>query len=233
MIVVVVFLKEGRVQIWSSLASFTHQGAIQLAPSWSEILPNQPDVHQCGERLASRILLVVGKQSLAASHRNRHKRLRLPLLSAFKQKNIPLTLKPPTACHSSSAKMDPGFDPTDVDLTTADPAQVICALAASQNHYNGGLGARVSAIFIIGIVSTVATFFPVLAARVRWMRINIYVYLFARYFGAGVIVATAFIQYVFILLFLSFPLPLPSQTSLTYLLVSSIHPTQKLVLKHV
>jgi zinc transporter 1/2/3 len=92
--------------------------------------------------------------------------------------------------------MDAAFDPTNVDLTTADPAQVICALAASQNEYNGSLGARISAIFVIGAVSSAATFFPVLAARVRWLRINIYVYLFARYFGAGVIVATAFIQYV-------------------------------------
>ncbi|KAE8450313.1 hypothetical protein EG329_006741 [Mollisiaceae sp. DMI_Dod_QoI] len=90
--------------------------------------------------------------------------------------------------------MSTDFDPTSVDLTTADPTQVICALAASQNEYNGNLGARISAIFVIGFVSSAATFFPVLATRVRWLRINIYVYLFARYFGAGVIVATAFIH---------------------------------------
>lgn len=90
------------------------------------------------------------------------------------------------------------FDPHNVDLTTADPKAVICALAASENEYNASLGARVSAIFVILIVSSAATFFPVLAARVRWLRVNIYVYLFARYFGAGVIVATAFIQYAFL-----------------------------------
>jgi len=44
------------------------------------------------------------------------------------------------------------------------------------------------------IASSAATFFPVLAARVRWLRVPIYVYLFARYFGSGVIIATGFIQ---------------------------------------
>lgn len=53
---------------------------------------------------------------------------------------------------------------------------------------------RISALFVILIVSSAATFFPVVAAKVTWVKINIYVYLFARYFGAGVIIATAFIQ---------------------------------------
>lgn len=106
------------------------------------------------------------------------------------------------------------FNPNAVNLSdTSNPnlmRDVICALNASSNEYNGqlgqqhqsklgshlltGTGARVSAIFVILVVSSAATFFPVLAARVRWMRIPIHVYLFARYFGAGVIVATAFVQ---------------------------------------
>ncbi|KAI4854074.1 ZIP zinc/iron transport family [Aureobasidium sp. EXF-8845] len=88
----------------------------------------------------------------------------------------------------------PNFDPNNVDLATADPAQVICALNASSNDYNGHLGARISALFVILIVSTAVTFFPVLAKRVRWLKIPLVVYLFARYFGAGVIIATAFIH---------------------------------------
>ena len=59
---------------------------------------------------------------------------------------------------------------------------------------SGQLGARISALFVIGIVSTIVTFFPVVARRVKSLRIPVYVYLFARYFGAGVIVATAFIH---------------------------------------
>ena len=95
----------------------------------------------------------------------------------------------------STADLTAGnFDPTNVNLTSADPRDVICALAASENEYNGQLGARISALFVIMIVSTCATFFPVIAKRIPRLRIPVYVYLFARYFGAGVIVATAFIH---------------------------------------
>lgn len=88
------------------------------------------------------------------------------------------------------------FDPTSVDLTSADPTMVICFLGATQNEYNGKLGARISALFVILVLSILATFFPVAAVRVPKLKIPVYIYLFARYFGAGVIIATAFIQYV-------------------------------------
>lgn len=90
--------------------------------------------------------------------------------------------------------MSTAFNPLNVDLSTADPKDIICYLQASANDYDGRLGARVSALFVILALSSAATFFPVVAARVKWVRINIYVYLFARYFGAGVILATAFIH---------------------------------------
>ncbi|MCJ1360227.1 MAG: high-affinity Zn(2+) transporter zrt1 [Icmadophila ericetorum] len=86
------------------------------------------------------------------------------------------------------------FDPANVNLNTADPAQVVCYIESDGNDYDGRLGARVSALFVILIVSTATTFFPVVARRVRWLKIPLYVYLFARYFGAGVIVATSFIH---------------------------------------
>ncbi|KAL9070114.1 MAG: hypothetical protein Q9161_005065 [Pseudevernia consocians] len=86
------------------------------------------------------------------------------------------------------------FNSSNVDLSTADPRDVVCAIAASANEYNGQLGARISALFVIMAVSTCATFFPVIAKRVPKVHIPLYVYLFARYFGAGVIVATAFIH---------------------------------------
>ncbi|KAG4429760.1 hypothetical protein IFR05_014751 [Cadophora sp. M221] len=90
--------------------------------------------------------------------------------------------------------MSDAFDPTSVNLDEADPTQVICYLQRGENDYDGRMGARISALFVILVVSSAATFFPVLAARVKSLRINIYVYLFARYFGAGVIIATAFIH---------------------------------------
>jgi solute carrier family 39 (zinc transporter), member 1/2/3 len=96
----------------------------------------------------------------------------------------------------TDASSNSTFDPQNVDLDTADPTAITCYLTLGQNEYNWALGARISALFVILIVSTAATFFPVLAARMPKLRIPIYVYLFARYFGAGVIIATAFIQYV-------------------------------------
>ncbi|KAL7792424.1 Zinc/iron permease [Trichoderma ceciliae] len=89
---------------------------------------------------------------------------------------------------------DSDFNPQSVDLNTADPRDVICFLNAGGNEYNGRLGARISALFVILLASTATTLFPVLATRVRRLRIPLYVYLFARYFGAGVIIATAFIH---------------------------------------
>ena len=95
---------------------------------------------------------------------------------------------------SSSDFGTTNFNSSNVNLSTADPRDVICALAASANEYNGQLGARISALFVIMAVSTCATFFPVMAKRVPRLHIPLYVYLFARYFGAGVIIATAFIH---------------------------------------
>lgn len=97
---------------------------------------------------------------------------------------------------STSAGLDAsgtGFNAQNVNLDTADPTTIVCYLQASSNDYNGQLGARVSALFVILVVSSAVTFFPVLATRTK-VRIPLYIYLFARYFGAGVIVATAFIQ---------------------------------------
>lgn len=86
------------------------------------------------------------------------------------------------------------FDPTNVNLDDADPTDIICYLNAGGNDYDGRLGARISALFVIFVVSTVATLFPVAAKRIRRFRVPLYVYLFARYFGSGVIIATAFIH---------------------------------------
>ena len=73
-------------------------------------------------------------------------------------------------------------------------AEVVCYIEGGSNDYSGGLGVRISALFVILIVSSAVTFFPVLATKIKRLHIPLYVYLFARYFGAGVIIATAFIQ---------------------------------------
>lgn len=90
--------------------------------------------------------------------------------------------------------MASSFDPENVNLTIADPAEVVCFLSLSGNDYDGRLGVRISALFVIMIVSTAMTFFPVVARRIQRIKVPLFVYLFARYFGAGVIIATAFIH---------------------------------------
>ncbi|KAJ5667562.1 hypothetical protein N7507_003426 [Penicillium longicatenatum] len=86
------------------------------------------------------------------------------------------------------------FDPTSVNLNTASEEDVLCYLAISGNDYNGHLGARISSIFVILFVSSAFTVFPVVSKRMPGWKIPFSVYIFARYFGTGVIVATAFIH---------------------------------------
>ncbi|CAG8127818.1 unnamed protein product [Penicillium salamii] len=86
------------------------------------------------------------------------------------------------------------FDPTNVNLSTASKEDVLCYFAISENDYNGHLGARISSIFVILFVSSAFTVFPVLSKRMPTWKIPQSVYLFARYFGTGVIIATAFVH---------------------------------------
>ncbi|KAK3673314.1 hypothetical protein LTR78_006859 [Recurvomyces mirabilis] len=59
---------------------------------------------------------------------------------------------------STSAGQDASaFNPLNADLSTANPAAVVCYLEASQNEYSGQLGARVSALFVILAVSSAVT----------------------------------------------------------------------------
>lgn len=92
------------------------------------------------------------------------------------------------------------WDPTQVPLVCNDTipdSWKICILEGvfqGQNEYNGSLGARISSIFVIFFVSTFLTLFPILARQFPKLKIPLYGYLFARYFGTGVIVATAFVH---------------------------------------
>ncbi|KAL0934434.1 Zinc-regulated transporter 1 [Colletotrichum truncatum] len=81
-----------------------------------------------------------------------------------------------------------------VDLTKVDKSEVLCYYAIKDNDYSGHIGARVSSIFVILFVSSAFTVFPLVAKRVRIWRIPKSVYTFARFFGSGVIIATAFIH---------------------------------------
>ena len=62
------------------------------------------------------------------------------------------------------------------------------------NDYNGMMGARISAVFVILIGSAFGAFFPILSSRYSFIRMPSWCFFLAKYFGSGVIVATAFIH---------------------------------------
>ncbi|KAG7710826.1 hypothetical protein KL949_004260 [Ogataea haglerorum] len=62
------------------------------------------------------------------------------------------------------------------------------------NEYSGSLGVRVSSVFVILFVSTCFTMFPLVARRIKSLRIPELAYLLARHFGSGVILATAYVH---------------------------------------
>ncbi|SJM87331.1 probable Zinc-regulated transporter 1 [Zygosaccharomyces bailii] len=91
------------------------------------------------------------------------------------------------------------WDPNKVTLAdqSVDDSWKYCVLQGvfwGEPENNKVTGARISSIFVIFGVSTLCTLFPVVAQRVSWLRVNKYVYQFARSFGTGVIISTAYIH---------------------------------------
>ncbi|KAK6457220.1 Zinc/iron permease [Scheffersomyces xylosifermentans] len=65
----------------------------------------------------------------------------------------------------------------------------------SGNNYNGeDLPARISAVFVIFAVSALGSFLPLVTSRCPSLRLPSWCFFVTRYFGSGVIVATAFIH---------------------------------------
>lgn len=64
----------------------------------------------------------------------------------------------------------------------------------SGNDYNGMMGARISSVFVILVGSCFGAFFPILSSRYSFVRMPSWCFFIAKYFGSGVIVATAFIH---------------------------------------
>ncbi|ODV70543.1 Zinc/iron permease [Hyphopichia burtonii NRRL Y-1933] len=62
------------------------------------------------------------------------------------------------------------------------------------NDYDGRMGVRISAVFVILASSAIGTFLPLLSSRYSFIRMPSWVFFIAKYFGSGVIVATAFIH---------------------------------------
>jgi len=64
----------------------------------------------------------------------------------------------------------------------------------TDNDYNGQIGARISAIFVILIGSLFGAVFPVFAQKNQGLKVPQWAFFIAKYFGSGVIIATAFIH---------------------------------------
>ncbi|RDW94844.1 hypothetical protein BP5796_00607 [Coleophoma crateriformis] len=62
------------------------------------------------------------------------------------------------------------------------------------NDYDGRMGLRISSIFVIGFGSMLGALLPIAAARSRRMHVPPVAFFIAKYFGSGVIIATAFIH---------------------------------------
>lgn len=59
---------------------------------------------------------------------------------------------------------------------------------------NDHMGTRIGALFVILVTSAIFTIFPILTRRIPNLRIPGVIYDFAKYFGSGVIIATAFVH---------------------------------------
>lgn len=62
------------------------------------------------------------------------------------------------------------------------------------NEYDGRIGLRVAALFVIWFGSSVGACFPIYAKRHAGLNVPEWTFFVAKYFGSGVIVATAFIH---------------------------------------
>ncbi|KAH8927676.1 Zinc/iron permease [Atractiella rhizophila] len=71
---------------------------------------------------------------------------------------------------------------------------VNCGAAVAGGDLGAGRGLRIGAVFVIFSTSLIGVLFPIIARRSRRARIPESLYDFAKYFGSGVIIATAFIH---------------------------------------
>lgn len=77
----------------------------------------------------------------------------------------------------------------DDDDDSSAPAQ-----CPTENDFDGKTNLRILAIFIILISSGLGSFFPILSSRYSFIRLPNWCFFIAKFFGSGVIIATAFIH---------------------------------------
>ncbi|CAL9737123.1 zinc-regulated transporter 2 [Monosporozyma servazzii] len=65
---------------------------------------------------------------------------------------------------------------------------------AAENDFDGKTNLRILAVFMILISSAIGSFFPVLSSKYSFIRLPDWCFFIAKFFGSGVIVATAFVH---------------------------------------
>ncbi|SMN20697.1 similar to Saccharomyces cerevisiae YLR130C ZRT2 Low-affinity zinc transporter of the plasma membrane [Maudiozyma saulgeensis] len=78
-----------------------------------------------------------------------------------------------------------------IDLVARDSPTDTCQTVS---EYNGHQNLRILAVFIIMISSGLGVYFPILSSRYSFIRLPDWCFFIAKFFGSGVIVATAFIH---------------------------------------
>ncbi|KAJ7097268.1 ZIP-like iron-zinc transporter [Mycena belliarum] len=74
---------------------------------------------------------------------------------------------------------------------SSDGDVVSCGAVRNTDTY---FSLRIASVFVVLVCATSGTLFPVLARRSKWLHVPKSVFDFAKYFGSGVIIATAFIH---------------------------------------
>lgn len=65
---------------------------------------------------------------------------------------------------------------------------------SAENDFNGRTNLRILAVFMILISSAIGSFFPILSSTYSFIRLPDWCFFMAKFFGSGVIVATAFVH---------------------------------------
>lgn len=81
-----------------------------------------------------------------------------------------------------------------MDTTLPNLLRRECDLTKSEFEY---MGLRISSVFVVFIASLLGVMLPLVASRVKRINLPACVYFFARYFGSGVIISTAFVHLLF------------------------------------
>ncbi|EGY22410.1 hypothetical protein VD0002_g3747 [Verticillium dahliae] len=125
------------------------------------------------------------------------------ILSNLRTSGIPF-LSSPSASSSSLSGLSPPHASPAVQCAPVTPVTPVVARPMTRRDSTcGGGGANiheydlplhVGALFIILAVSLLACAFPIIAKKVRWMRIPPNFFFAVRHFGTGVLIATAFVH---------------------------------------